>query len=209
MERVKILIDISERLKEKLDELPNLPGIYKMLDTRGNIIYIGKSKCLKKRVKSYFVDSPKWEKVKRLVHFIDDIDVVVTDTHLEALLLECRLIKEIKPIFNSQMKNDKKYVYFKIENYNKFNALSVVSEREEYTYGPFRNKHSLNHTIELLKCIFPIMRSNEGYNIHYHILPISMDEDTFYKNRKHLIELFSTEKNIDLLINVLEVKMRE
>jgi len=59
------MINIEEKLKNKLNEIPELPGIYKMLDAKGNIIYVGKSKCLKKRVKTYFSDNPKWEKVKK------------------------------------------------------------------------------------------------------------------------------------------------
>lgn len=78
------LAEISERLKEKLKDLPELPGIYKMLDSKGNIIYIGKSKSLKKRVRTYFTENnTRWSKIKKLVFFIDDLDYEVTDTHLE------------------------------------------------------------------------------------------------------------------------------
>lgn len=208
-EKVNTLIEISDKLKDKLNQLPQLPGIYKMLDSMGNIIYIGKSKCLKKRVKSYFVDNPKWEKVKKLVLFIDDIEHIVTDTHLEARLLECKLIKEFKPSFNSQMKNDQSYVYLKVENYNKFNALSVVYEREEYTYGPFRKRYSLYNIIDSFKSIFPINKNNESYESEYHIMPLSMDEDSFNKNKKILIELFSDSNNMEALISALERKMEE
>ena len=113
----------TDNIKEKLKQIPKLPGIYKMLDSRGNIIYIGKSKCLQNRVKSYFVASPKWEKVNRMVTMIKDIEYVVTDTHLEARLLECTLIKEHKPRFNAQMKNDQRYFFIKVENYNRYNPL--------------------------------------------------------------------------------------
>ena len=75
-----------------------------MLDFKGNIIYIGKSKCLKKRVHSYFVKSPVWEKAKKMAPLIYDINYIVTDTHLEAMLLECEMIKTIKPYFNAAMK---------------------------------------------------------------------------------------------------------
>jgi excinuclease ABC subunit C len=206
---VNTLIEISAVLKDKLNQLPQLPGVYKMLDSKGNIIYIGKSKCLKKRVKTYFTDRQEWGKIKKLVFLIDDIDYIVTDTHLEARLLECELIKEIKPAFNSQMKNDRKYVYLKLENYNKFKALSVVSDREEYTYGPFRQKYSLCSIIDSLKCIFPINKKNSSYELDYHIIPLSMDQEAFDKNRKNLIELFSDSKSMSILINALEDKMEE
>lgn len=200
---------ISARLKEKLDRIPNSPGIYKMLDSGGNIIYIGKSKCLRKRVRSYFTGKPKWEKVDKMVFFIDDIDYTATDTHLEARLLECELIKKIKPEFNSQMKNDRKYVYLKIEDYNKYNALSVVHEREKYTFGPFRKRYLLSDTVDLLKRIFPIVYKNGSYEFEYSILPVSMDKDTFNENRKNLIEIFSNKKNMKMFINVLNNKMAE
>lgn len=202
-------IKISNRLKEKLDQLPQLPGIYKMLDSKGNIIYIGKSKSLKKRVRTYFTGNPKQGKMEKLSFFIHDIDYIVTDTHLEARLLECRLIKEVKPYFNSQMKNDGKYVYLKVEDYNKFNPLSVVPHREQYTYGPFRQGYSLCNIIESLKFIFPIAKKNESYELDYHIIPLSMDQETFDKNREILIELFSDSKNMQILVNILEQKMKE
>ncbi|HHW30659.1 MAG TPA: hypothetical protein GXX20_03135 [Clostridiaceae bacterium] len=180
-----------------------------MLDSKGNIIYIGKSKCLKKRIKTYFTDNPRWEKVEKLVFFVDDIDFITTDTHLEARLLECELIKRIKPGFNSQMKNDERYVYLKIESYNRLNSLSIVPDREDYTYGPFRKKHTLSNTIDLLKCIFPIIHKNGSYELDYHIIPSVMDQDTFNENRKILIEVFSNMKNMKMLIETLDNKMKE
>ena len=97
------MINISDKIKKKLDMLPMEPGIYKMIDAKGNVIYIGKSKMLNKRVKTYFANNPNWDKINRMVRLIDDIDFIVTDTHLEARILECSLIKELKPIFISRM----------------------------------------------------------------------------------------------------------
>lgn len=79
-------------LKQKVNQIPALPGVYKMLDSSGQIIYVGKSKCLKKRVQSYFTKSPKQPKIERMIFLIDDIEYIVTDTHLEARLLECQLL---------------------------------------------------------------------------------------------------------------------
>jgi excinuclease ABC subunit C len=206
---VNILIEITEKLREKLNQIPALPGIYKMLDSKGNIIYIGKSKCLIKRVKSYFVDNPKWEKVQKLVLFIDDIDYIVTDTHLEARLLECQLIKEIKPSFNSQMKNDQKYVYLKVENYNRFNALSVVHQREENTYGPFRKRSTLLNIINSFKSIFPLVKRNGSYEFEYHVMSSPMDQNAFNQNKAVLLEIFSDNTKMVLLMSKLEEKMKE
>jgi excinuclease ABC subunit C len=98
-------------LKEKVKQLPECPGVYLMKDFSGSIIYVGKSKNLKSRVGQYFQSSKNHPpKVVKMVQGIRDFDYITTDTELEALLLECRLIKEIQPMYNSQMKNPKKYV---------------------------------------------------------------------------------------------------
>lgn len=201
------MINISDKLKNKINQIPELPGIYKMLDAKGNIIYIGKSKSIKKRVKTYFSNNPKWEKVKKMVLLIDDIEFEVTDTHLEAMLLECELIKLIKPIFNSQMKNDKRYIYLKIEDYNKYNSLKIVNNREENSYGPFRRKFLIFEIIESLKNFYPIKKINNSYYFEYHLFPTSMDKETFEENKSILIELFSDVKNLSVFIESLEDKM--
>ncbi|MDF2589150.1 MAG: Excinuclease subunit domain protein [Anaerocolumna sp.] len=201
----------SNDLSNKLKNIPQQPGIYKMLDAKGTIIYIGKSKCLKKRVKSYFVKSPKWEKVKKLVSFIHDIEYVVTDTHLEARLLECELIKFHMPVFNSQLKNDQRYCYLKVENsYNKHNnVLSVVKYREENTFGPFRSSYNLNTIIDLLKNIYPISKSKRTFHCEYHLLPIYMDQQVFQENKLMLLELLGSSAKITNLIKQLEKRMKE
>ncbi len=202
------MIDISDKIKNKLDQIPELPGIYKMIDQRGNIIYIGKSKCLKKRVKTYFADNPKWEKVNRMVKLIDNIEYMVTDTHLEAMLLECSLIKSIQPIFNSQMKNDKRYVYLKIEDFNRHNSLKITSTREENSYGPFRNKYMLYDIMDSLKNLYPIIKLNDSYDFRYNLFPVSMNKEAFQENKKSLLHLFSESMNFDIFINILKQKMQ-
>ena len=102
-------------LKEKIDNLPKTPGIYMMKDKYGDIIYVGKSKKLKERVKSYFVNSKNHSrKVKRMVKNIKDLDVILTDTELDALILECEMIKKIRPMYNKLLKNYENYSYIKI-----------------------------------------------------------------------------------------------
>lgn len=202
------MIDISEKIKTILNQLPELPGIYKMIDGRGNIIYIGKSKCLKKRVRTYFADNPKWEKVNRMVRLIDNIEYIVTDTHLEAMLLECSLIKSVQPIFNSQMKNDKRYVYLKIEDYNRHNSLKVTSTREENSHGPFRNKYMLYDIIDSLKNLYPIRNINGSYDFEYNLFPVSMNKEMFQENKESLLHLFSDGNNFDVFINILNKKMQ-
>ncbi len=173
--------------KDKLKQIPKLPGIYKMLDSRGNIIYIGKSKCLQKRVQSYFVSTPKWEKVNRMVSLINEIEFIVTDTHLEARLLECKLIKELKPYFNAQLKNDQRYFFIRIDDYNRYHPLSITSERTENSFGPFRSKYTISECLNRLKNLYPITKPNDRYELDYHMFPIVMEEVIFKQNREVLL----------------------
>jgi excinuclease ABC subunit C len=202
------VINISDKLKNKLNTAPKKPGIYKMLDSKGNVIYVGKSKMLNKRIKTYFANNPKWEKVIKMVPLIDDIEYIVTDTHLEARLLECSLIKSIKPIFNSQMKHDRGYVYLKLENYNRYRALSVIDSREEFSYGPFRRKFHLNETINIFKNLYPIKKTDNSYEFEYHLFPVTLNKDMFNENRNSLKEILSDYSKANLFINELENKMR-
>lgn len=202
------LINISDKLRNKLNMLPMNPGIYKMIDSKGNIIYVGKSKMLRRRVKTYFSSNSKWDKVNRMVSLIDDIDFIVTDTHLEARILECSLIKTIKPIFNSQMKHDRGYVYLKVENYNKYRALSVVEIREENTFGPFRRRFQLNETIKALKNLYPIKRTDKSYAFDYHLFPVTLNEDEFNENRSSLYEILTVKQKSSMFIKELTNKMK-
>jgi excinuclease ABC subunit C len=203
------MIKIAKEFKNELNMIPELPGIYRMIDSRGIIIYIGKSKCLRKRVKSYFSVAHKWEKIKKMVSLIDSIEYLVTDTHLEARLLECELIKTHQPVFNSQMKNDKNYVYLKIEDYNIYNPLSLIGRREDDTFGPFRRKFALNTLIDLLKNVYPIQLINNSYEFEYHLFPIKMDVTMFNDNRRILMDLFTNDHNIDSFLRILDDKMKE
>ena len=119
-------------LKEKIESLPKTPGIYMMKDKYGDIIYVGKSKKLKERVKSYFVNSKNHSrKVKRMVNNICDIDFILTDTELDALLLECEMIKKIRPMYNKLMKNHENYSYIKINKNIDYPYLQVVKEIDD------------------------------------------------------------------------------
>ena len=189
----------KDYLKNKAKTLPELPGIYQFLDSHNNIIYIGKSKCLKKRVQSYFVNSPKWEKVEKMIHFIQDIHFIVTDTHLEARLLECELIKEY----------DQRYIYIKVNQANPHRCLSVVAEREKDCFGPFRNKYSTSDFLTALTNLYPIHKTMDGYFFEYHVLPLKMNLQEFEENRSVLIELFSEPKKLNRLIEIINHKREE
>lgn len=197
----------NETIKNKLKELPHLPGIYKMLDSKGSIIYVGKSKCLNKRVKSYFTATPTWEKVKKMVNLISDIDYIVTDTHLEARLLECELIKSIKPVFNSQMKNDNRYVYLTVGNNLKQAPLSVTAYPGDISFGPFRSRHTLIDAIGYFNNLYPIVKNDGSYQFDYHIFPVHLYRETFEKNKDALLEILGNSINLELMITLSEEKM--
>jgi excinuclease ABC subunit C len=198
---------MKDKVQEIINIIPEKPGIYKMLDAKGNIIYIGKSKCLKKRVKSYFVKSHKWEKINKLVQFINSIEYIVTDTHLEARLLECQLIKEIKPYFNSQMKQDKRYIYINILDYNQYNSLGISLERMNTSYGPFRSKSMVENLINELKIFYPINKNNGQYEFDYHIFPVTMDKETFDTNKLVLEDIFQNTDSLACFKEKFECRM--
>ncbi|MGV8905111.1 MAG: GIY-YIG nuclease family protein [Acetobacterium sp.] len=196
-------------IQKKLDQIPALPGIYKMLDSTGQIIYVGKSKCLRKRVKSYFTKGLKPSKVERMVFLIDDIDYIVTDTHLEARLLECQLIKELKPFFNSQMKNDRRYSYLKVADDRKPHTLSIVHEREGDSFGPFRGKGLIQSFIDTVAHLFPVIQNNNSFEFKYHTIPATLSPADFMENRRTLINIFSKDTSMACLINLLKIRMNE
>lgn len=200
---------MADYLKKKIKNIPELPGIYKMIDKDGRIIYIGKSISLKKRVMSYFTQGPKWGKIERMVELIEDIEHEVTDTHLEARLRECKLIKDLQPIFNSQYKNYKKYVYLKVEDYNIYNPLSISYEKEEKCFGPFRSQVFLRNIMDSLKNIYPIKKINNEYRFDYRIIPNEMEIEEFYENQKNLLEILSDEDKLTMFSNKLQDKMKE
>lgn len=200
---------LTDIIQKKLKQLPEEPGIYKMLDGSGRIIYIGKSKCLKKRVNSYFVKEPRWEKVKKMSPFIQDIEYVVTDTHLEAMLLECRLIKEIRPFFNVIMKYDEKYVYLELGRDRRKNPLSVSRSKTEDAFGPVRSKRNLEELIDGMRNLYPLEEKDGSFFFNYHIFPVIMTEEEFLKNASVLEEICRNPAAMGNFIQAVEFHMQE
>ncbi|KNF07637.1 exinuclease ABC system, subunit C [Gottschalkia purinilytica] len=199
---------IPEHLIEKVKAIPSKPGIYQMKDMYGYVMYIGKSKTLQSRVKSYFYTDHKQNKIERMVFHIHDIDVIVTDTHLEAQILECALIKKMKPIYNSQMKNDNKYVYLKIESNHRLKPLSIVHKREnEHCIGPYRSKSKLIKIIEFFQNIYPITKCDNLYKFTYKVLPESLDREDFEKNKECLEEILYKEECMKTFLSQISEKM--
>ncbi|OGJ54439.1 excinuclease ABC subunit C, partial [Candidatus Peregrinibacteria bacterium RIFOXYC2_FULL_33_13] len=146
-------------IREKLRQIPFEPGIYKFLDKNKDILYVGKAKSLKKRVKSYFQKNHKSERTVSLVSQIKDIEFIITNTELEALILETNLIKEIRPKYNVLMKDDKNYVYIKVTKNEDFPRIYLTRKIEKdgaKYYGPKTSAKRVIQLLELIRKIFPI-----------------------------------------------------
>lgn len=144
------------KLKEKVRKLPSCPGVYLMKDSPGNVIYVGKSKNLKSRVGSYFQDSKSHPpKVVKMVRNIADFEYIITDTEFEAFLLENKLIKEYKPVYNKLLKNTRAYTYIKISLDEKQPAIEITDEPvdgDECVYfGPYASKNTVERGLQGIK----------------------------------------------------------
>jgi excinuclease ABC subunit C len=148
-------------LKEKAKKLPSSPGIYLMKDSHNQIIYVGKAKNLKRRVQSYFQNKKNHSpKTIKLVKMIKDFDYILTDTELEALLLECQYIQELKPFYNRLMKNPKAYTYITIRQHTDLQTIETANDlngRESLLYfGPYTNKNTVIRAIQGIKDYYKI-----------------------------------------------------
>ncbi len=152
--------NISPELKQKLEDLPGKPGVYLMKDTRGKIIYIGKAKSLRNRVRTYFssVDesNPKAAALKRK---IADFELMVTDNEIEALILEANLVKKHRPRYNVNLKDDKRFPYLKLTQDDDFPRLIVTrrNDRPDGIYfGPFANAGAMREMYRMISRLFKL-----------------------------------------------------
>ena len=208
------MIMMNENLKQSLKLLPSLPGCYIYYNKDNEIIYVGKAKILKRRVMSYFNkkhhDSVK---VQVLVSQIERLEYIITNTEVEALILESHLIKKHKPKYNILLKDDKKYPYFLITDED-FPRISVVRkkninpEKGKY-YGPYTDVRAMYSTLDFLKKIFPLKQCKNPkfkdrpclyYQIGRCMAPcqnkVTSDE---YKAIVHQAELFLAGKQSELM----------
>ncbi|AKG74214.1 excinuclease ABC subunit UvrC [Salinicoccus halodurans] len=162
-----------EDLKLKLSVLPTEPGCYLMKDRHGIVIYVGKAKNLRNRVKSYFSGAHD-EKTMRLVSEITDFDFIVTNSEVESLLLELNLIKKHYPRYNILLKDDKSYPFIKItkEEHPKLIVTRTVKPKTGTYFGPYPNAYSAHETKKLLDRIYPLRKCNtmpDKLCLYYHI----------------------------------------
>ena len=148
-------------LAEKLSKLPDEPGVYLMKNGSGAVIYVGKAKSLKNRVRSYFNTKDHQEKTRALVAEIHDFELILTDNEVEALLLERSLIKHNKPHYNILLRDDKEYPFVRVDFNSPWPRLEKVRRQKDdrATYlGPFSNEGMLNLMLKTIYRIFPLCR---------------------------------------------------
>ena len=158
------MINWGEKLEEKIRMLPDSPGCYLMKDASGEIIYVGKAVNLKNRVRSYFRDTAHTPKVAAMIAHIDDFDVLLCETNLEALILECNLIKLHKPYYNILLKDDKHYPYLKVDMRQPFPRLELCRKMEKdgaKYFGPYIGANAVRQVIEAVRDVFPIRSSKQ------------------------------------------------
>lgn len=150
----------SDNIKNALAVLPEKPGVYLMHDASGKVIYVGKAVVLKNRVRSYFRNlASHTPKVKAMVAKIAEIETIVTSSEVEALILECNLIKKYRPRYNISLKDDKTYPYLKVTLQEDFPRLYVTRRQlrdgARY-YGPYADAGAMHATVKLLRSMFPL-----------------------------------------------------
>ena len=149
---------MNENLKSKLESLPALPGIYQFMDKNAKIIYVGKAKNLRNRVRSYFhstVDSPK---TQVMVSKVEDFQLIITDSEMEALVLENNLIKDLKPRYNVNLKDDKSFPYIRVTNEpfpQIFPTRDIIKDGSKY-FGPYTDVKSMKASLRMINKLFKI-----------------------------------------------------
>src|ERR671928_504580 len=151
---------MSATLDEKLSRLPDRPGVYLYKDAKAQVIYVGKASSLKSRVRSYFHDSrPRDAKTDALVRQIADVEYIVTDNELEAMMLEANLVRKHRPRYNIILRDDKHYPFLKLTTDEEFPRLvvarRVANDRATY-YGPFYPATAMRETLRLTRQLFPL-----------------------------------------------------
>ena len=170
---------MTDNLRLKIENLPDSPGCY-LMKSGGEVIYVGKAKNLKNRVRQYFHESRHTPKVQAMVDKVDDFDIVLVDGELEALILECNLIKLHKPWYNILLKDDKHYPYIRVDLKTPFPTVDLVRRPEKdgaKYYGPYLGATVVREMLDVVRMIFPIRTCSRTINpdkpvrpcVHYEI----------------------------------------
>lgn len=216
------MFDIQEELKK----LPGKPGVYLMHDEKDEIIYVGKAISLKNRVRQYFQSSRnKGVKIEQMVTHIARFEYIVTDSELEALVLECNLIKEHRPKYNTMLMDDKAYPFIKVTMDEPFPrimmARKMVKDKAKY-FGPYTSAGAVKDTIDLIRKLYHIRSCNRklpkdigkerpclNYHIHQCDAPCQgyVSEEEYRKSIAQVLQFLNG--NYDLILKELEQKMQE
>ena len=222
------LVKDNDRLEKRLKEIPPEPGVYLMRDRDSNILYIGKSKKLRSRVRSYFRDTQQLsQRIAMMVPKVTDIEFIVTDTEAEALALEANLIKQHQPYFNVLLKDDKKYPYLCITYSEKYPRIFITRKRRlgnksDRYYGPYVDSRLLRYTLDLVKRNFslrqrpqPLFKDRPCLNYDLGRCPGVCQELISPENYRQIIEKVAmifqgrTEELIDILKKQMETASLE
>ena len=216
----------SEQIKKELDKLPKSPGVYLMHDSKGGVIYVGKAVNLRNRVRSYFrISTKKTLKIQKMVSLIDHFDYILTDTELEALVLENNLIKEYSPKYNTLLKDDKTYPYIKVTLGEKYPRLvfsrTMKKDKSKY-FGPYASAGSVHDMIEFLCKIYHIRTCNKALDgtkaadrpcLNYHMKQCDapcmggLSPEEYGENIKKALVFLGG--NFDPLLKEIEAKMND
>ena len=213
------------QIEEELKKLPGQPGVYIMHDAKDAIIYVGKAISLKNRVRQYFQSSrDKTAKIKQMVSKIARFEYIVTDSELEALVLECNLIKEHRPRYNTMLKDDKTYPYIKVtasEEYPRILFSRQMKKDKNKYFGPFTSAGAVKDTIELIRKIYRIRACSRKlpqdmgkdrpclyYHIHQCDAPCQgyISQANYQKSVKHAVGFLNGQ--YEPVMKYLEEKMR-
>lgn len=207
-------------IKEEIKAIPHLPGVYIMKDASGEMLYIGKAKDLSKRVSSYFQESrPKTVKLMQLLEKVKSLDYVITGSEEEALIYEASLVKEKKPKYNVELKDDKSFPFLKVTLNEKFPRLVITRKKADdgsRYFGPYTKARLLRNAVSILKNIFPLRICKKvpdevclAYHIGQCLGPCvnKIDEKAYNEIVEQLI-LFLEGKKTEL-IGELTAKMKE
>jgi len=213
-----------EKIKDILSRIPVEPGVYLMLGSDRSIIYIGKANSLKKRVTSYFRKKDHDPKTVILVKNIEDIEYIVTDTEIEALILESNLIKKHKPKFNVRLKDDKRYPYIAVtmnEEYPRIIYTRYINRNTDKYFGPFTDARAAKNSAAMINNLFKLktcgkqlpLKDNERPCINYQIKKCSgacrniISKEEYRSLISDAVNFL--EGNIDPVLNSLNSRMKE
>jgi excinuclease ABC subunit C len=213
-------------IEEELKKLPSKPGVYLMHDEKDNIIYVGKAISLKNRVRQYFQSSRnKGAKIEQMVTHIRRFEYIVTDSELEALVLECNLIKEHRPKYNTMLMDDKGYPFIKVtvnEAYPRVMLARTMQKDKAKYFGPYTSAGAVKDTIELVRKIYNIRNCNRNLPrdigkerpcLNYHIKQCKapcqgyISEQEYRKSIDQVMRFLNG--HYDEVLKDLEVKMQE